>query len=45
LSRKGWQTEFAQGIRRNDPAFGIQWLQVDARISSAMDQQYPDFIL
>lgn len=37
--------EFARSVRWDDPAFGIQWPPVGARIISARDRQYPDFIL
>lgn len=36
--------ECAQGVRWNDPAFGIQW-PTDERLISERDQNYPDFIL
>ena len=34
--------EYAQGVRWNDPAFGIQWPE-DHRILSDRDSNYPDF--
>jgi dTDP-4-dehydrorhamnose 3,5-epimerase len=37
-----YHPECAQGIRWNDPSFGILW-PVDVRIISAGDQQYRDF--
>jgi len=37
--------EHAKGVRWNDSAFGIQWPPADARIISAADKRYPDFIL
>lgn len=37
-------SECAKGVRWNDPAFGIEWPTVSARIISAKDRQYPDFV-
>lgn len=37
-------SEYAKGIRWNDPAIGIEWPQVCERIISTKDRQYPDFI-
>lgn len=34
--------ECSQGVRWNDPAFGIEWPAAD-RIISSQDQQYPSF--
>ena len=33
----------ARGVRWNDPAFGIQWPQVERRIMNERDATYPDF--
>ncbi len=33
----------ARGVRWNDPAFGIEWPDVEVRILSERDRQYPDF--
>lgn len=35
--------ESANGVRWDDPAFGIEWTE-DTRIISARDQEYPDFL-
>ncbi len=35
---------FADGVRWNDPAFGIQWPEVGARIMCERDANYPDFV-
>lgn len=37
--------ESGRGFRWNDPAFGIAWREVGARILIERDQQYPDFTL
>jgi len=37
--------ESGRGFRWNDPAFGIDWPDVGARIVIPRDQQYPDFTL
>lgn len=34
-----------RGVRWDDPAFGIEWPDVGARILIERDQQYPDFTL
>ncbi len=36
--------EFGQGVRWNDPTFGISW-PTDVQIILERDQQYPDFTL
>jgi dTDP-4-dehydrorhamnose 3,5-epimerase len=36
--------EYAQGVRWNDPVFGIQWPD-DARLISDRDQGYQDFVV
>lgn len=33
----------ARGVRWDDPMFGIEWPNVDKRIISDRDQQYPDY--
>jgi dTDP-4-dehydrorhamnose 3,5-epimerase len=33
----------ARGVRWNDPAFGIEWPEIDRRIMLARDREYPDF--
>jgi dTDP-4-dehydrorhamnose 3,5-epimerase len=38
-----YQPGSAQGVRWNDPIFGIQWPQVQNLILSDKDRQYPDF--
>ena len=38
-------SEFARGIRWNDPLFGIKWPEVHSRIISARDQEFPDCVL
>jgi len=35
--------ELADGVRWNDPAFGIQWPVKDRMVLSARDANYPDF--
>ena len=40
-----YHPECARGIRWNDPAFGIEWPDVEERIISAMDQAYEDFVV
>jgi len=37
--------ESARGYRWNDPAFGIEWPDVGARILITRDREYPDFKL
>ncbi len=37
-------SEYAQGVRWNDPAFGIQWPD-DVRLISDRDQHYHDFVV
>jgi dTDP-4-dehydrorhamnose 3,5-epimerase len=37
--------ESSRGFRWNDPAFGIEWREVGARILNQRDQEYPDFTL
>ena len=32
-----------RGVRWNDPAFGIEWPEVERRIMIARDREYPDF--
>jgi dTDP-4-dehydrorhamnose 3,5-epimerase len=32
-----------RGVRWNDPAFGIEWPEVERRIMVARDREYPDF--
>jgi dTDP-4-dehydrorhamnose 3,5-epimerase len=34
----------AQGVRWNDPAFGIDWPPTSQRIISQRDRNYPDFV-
>lgn len=34
-----------RGFRWNDPAFGIDWPNADARVLNKRDQDYPDFTL
>jgi dTDP-4-dehydrorhamnose 3,5-epimerase len=38
-----YQPGAEQGIRWNDPAFGITWPEVNHRILSVKDQSWPDF--
>lgn len=33
----------ARGVRWNDPAFGIEWPDVEERVMSERDRGYPDF--
>jgi dTDP-4-dehydrorhamnose 3,5-epimerase len=35
---------FERGVRWNDPAFGIQWLETDERMISAKDRSWPDYL-
>lgn len=37
--------ESSRGFRWNDPAFGIDWPDVGARVLIQRDQEYPDFSL
>lgn len=37
--------ESGRGCRWNDPAFGIEWPEVEERVLIRRDQQYPDFSL
>lgn len=37
--------EFEGGVRWNDPAFGIEWPEVDERIISGKDKNWPDYLL
>ena len=37
--------ESGRGFRWNDPAFGIEWPSVEARVLNQRDQEYPDFTL
>jgi dTDP-4-dehydrorhamnose 3,5-epimerase len=37
-----YASEYARGIRWNDPAFGIEWPD-DVRVVSDRDRNYPDF--
>lgn len=37
--------ESGRGIRWNDPAFGIEWPEVDERVLVERDRNYPDFAL
>ena len=37
--------ESGRGCRWNDPAFGIEWPDVEERVLIERDQQYPDFSL
>jgi dTDP-4-dehydrorhamnose 3,5-epimerase len=38
-----YQPAAAQGVRWDDPAFGIAWPATEQRIISAKDQAFPDF--
>jgi dTDP-4-dehydrorhamnose 3,5-epimerase len=38
-----YSAEHARGVRWNDPAFGIQWLDGE-RIMNERDRNYPDFV-
>jgi dTDP-4-dehydrorhamnose 3,5-epimerase len=38
-----YSPESGRGFRWNDPAFGIDWPDVGARILNSRDQDYPDF--
>ena len=40
---KTWAPEFARGFRWDDPAFGIEWPNVDELIINKRDREYPDF--
>ena len=40
---KSWAPDFARGFRWDDPAFGIEWPQVDELIMNKRDREYPDF--
>lgn len=40
-----FHAESAAGVRWNDPAFGIQWPEVNKRIISDKDQRYSDFLI
>jgi len=37
--------ESSRGFRWNDPAFGIEWPDVSARVMIERDERYPDFTL
>lgn len=37
--------ESSRGFRWNDPAFGIEWPNADARVLNNRDRDYPDFTL
>jgi dTDP-4-dehydrorhamnose 3,5-epimerase len=37
--------ENGRGYRWNDPAFAIEWPEIDVRIMNERDRQYPDFRL
>ena len=37
--------ESGRGFRWNDPAFGIDWPDVEERVLIQRDQEYPDFSL
>ena len=39
-----YTSEYSQGVRWNDPAFGIKWPD-DVRLVSDRDQRYQDFVL
>jgi dTDP-4-dehydrorhamnose 3,5-epimerase-like enzyme len=42
----GFQTLVVEAaVRWNDPAFGIDWPETEARVVLARDQHYPDFTL
>jgi dTDP-4-dehydrorhamnose 3,5-epimerase len=43
LMSEFYHPECAQGVRWDDPAFGITWPQSDRRIISDKDNAYPDF--
>jgi len=36
--------EYEQGVRWNDPAFGIQWPETARRLISPKDQSWPDYL-
>lgn len=38
-----YQPDHATGVRWDDPAFGIEWPEVDQRIMSDKDTAWPDF--
>ena len=38
-----YHSESASGVRWNDPAFGIEWVNIDNRIISEKDQNWADF--
>lgn len=40
-----YHLESAKGVRWNDPTFEIQWPEIEARIISSKDCNYPDFDL
>ncbi|CAN5858631.1 dTDP-4-dehydrorhamnose 3,5-epimerase [soil metagenome] len=40
-----YDAESAAGVRWNDPAFGIEWPEIEERVMSVRDQLYPDFVL
>ena len=39
----GHSPPLARGVRWNDPAFGIQWPEIEQRIMNERDANYPDF--
>lgn len=39
-----YHPECAEGVRWNDPAFGIRWPETVERIISAQDQNYPGYL-
>ncbi|HSS20770.1 MAG TPA: dTDP-4-dehydrorhamnose 3,5-epimerase [Pyrinomonadaceae bacterium] len=40
-----YSPESGRGVRWNDPAFGIEWPDVEKKILIERDEQYPDFNL
>ncbi|BAU48080.1 dTDP-4-dehydrorhamnose 3,5-epimerase [Sulfurifustis variabilis] len=44
LMSEHYVAEAQRGVRWDDPAFGIEWPAVEARIISARDLAYPDFL-
>ncbi|MBA2525969.1 MAG: dTDP-4-dehydrorhamnose 3,5-epimerase [Pyrinomonadaceae bacterium] len=39
-----YDAESGAGVRWNDPAFGIEWPEIDERVISVRDQLYPVFV-
>lgn len=40
---EAYRSELARSVRWNDPAFGIEWPQIEARVISERDRQVLDF--